>query len=280
MPRSWRCCCCSPPPPPPPPPPRPSPKSHAAAAALVPPRSSAAWAFAQGWRVKLEDAGLYRWPPHVNLLYPFVEGDGRDGALAEALAGVPPIDARLSHPAVFHHGRSGRATLYLAVAPLDRLQDLQRRLQAAVPHCDEQTANHGGVFTPHLTLAHFDDGADADAACARVAGAMAHGGVPWRVDRVLVMSRAGADGQFGWRTALRFGGAGASPDDDAGFAFAEHAGGVHVARNAARPPPPLAGMPTKEALLADHGIDVDAALRRQKRERRRRRRPARRASDA
>ena len=45
-------------------------KTHSSTIALVPPDE--AWETVQALRYTLEDKGVYRWPPHVNLLYPFV----------------------------------------------------------------------------------------------------------------------------------------------------------------------------------------------------------------
>ena len=45
-------------------------KQHSSTVALVPPES--VWAPLQQARLNLRDKGLYRWPPHLNLLYPFV----------------------------------------------------------------------------------------------------------------------------------------------------------------------------------------------------------------
>jgi len=43
---------------------------HSSALALVPPNEC--WNEIQKLRVDNRDAGLFRWPPHMNLIYPFV----------------------------------------------------------------------------------------------------------------------------------------------------------------------------------------------------------------
>lgn len=49
-------------------------KSHCTTICLVPPPSSkVAWSRLTSARRACRDPGFYRWPPHANLLYPFVE---------------------------------------------------------------------------------------------------------------------------------------------------------------------------------------------------------------
>ena len=42
-------------------------KVHSSTCALIPPDE--AWGQLQALRYQLEDLGLYRWPPHVNVYY-------------------------------------------------------------------------------------------------------------------------------------------------------------------------------------------------------------------
>ena len=44
--------------------------SHETSVALIPP--DVAWPPIQDARMLVQDKGLWRWPPHANLLYPFV----------------------------------------------------------------------------------------------------------------------------------------------------------------------------------------------------------------
>jgi len=162
-----------------------------------------AWCKCQELRKRLKDSGLYRWPPHCNLVYPFVNANQFDEhvpALAEALSNMDAFDAKLTAPGVFYH-KSGRATLFLRPEPIESFQMLQAKLQGAVPFCHEQTSNHGGVFTPHLTIAHFDSHDDAREAEASL---IAEGPFPihWRVGEIFLLSRDGPDAQFGVRRAI------------------------------------------------------------------------------
>ena len=49
-------------------------KAHTVTVCMVPPpESTNVWKTLSEMRFRLKDPGYYRWPPHVNLLYPFVE---------------------------------------------------------------------------------------------------------------------------------------------------------------------------------------------------------------
>ena len=72
------------------------PKSHCMTVCIVPPTTEGggivAWERLTKARTELKDPGLFRWPPHINLLYPFVDisntplsvsdGDGDDDVAA------------------------------------------------------------------------------------------------------------------------------------------------------------------------------------------------------
>uniref|UniRef100_A0A7S0LSD4 Uncharacterized protein n=1 Tax=Coccolithus braarudii TaxID=221442 RepID=A0A7S0LSD4_9EUKA len=147
-------------------------KVHHSSVALVPPDSC--WAPIQAVRYELRDHGLYRWPPHINLLYPFVPpGEAMEEALARlgpAAAGVEPFELALDTLGTFggrHHGvlwagPSDTTQLALLVA-------LQAALQTAMPEFDDQQRVGGGGFVPHMTLSHFSSLEEAEAARAKLA---------------------------------------------------------------------------------------------------------------
>lgn len=71
-------------------------KQHTSTVALVPPES--VWEPIQQARTDLKDKGLYRWPPHINLLYPFLPTEDFDDAitlLAPAIAQLPSPEITL-----------------------------------------------------------------------------------------------------------------------------------------------------------------------------------------
>jgi 2'-5' RNA ligase superfamily len=86
-------------------------KTHSSTVALVPPEDS--WAPIQHARYELQDKGLYRWPPHCNLLYPFVEMREFElcaAAIADALVAVQVrahsfnvLTVNMLHDKVYHH---------------------------------------------------------------------------------------------------------------------------------------------------------------------------------
>jgi 2'-5' RNA ligase len=125
-------------------------KTHRSAMAVVPP---------QGVRGPIQairarhDRQFHRWPPHVNLLYPFYPPEQFGGAvprLAEACAQILPVVVTLSGFRSFQHS-SRKATIWLAPEPREGLVRLQAALQAACPGCDDLSRFAAG-FTPHLSV--------------------------------------------------------------------------------------------------------------------------------
>lgn len=182
---------------------------HHTTVALIPPDE--AWAPIQSARALVRDRGLWRWPPHANLLYPFVAPRNffsAAHALALASTRVEQFDVTLREFRIFAHSKRS-ATLWLHPEPSrpEALVQLQAALQAAIPQADTQTKQHGGVFTAHFTVGHF--AGEAEALAARDAILAAPGlwpkdGLTFRVAAVDLMARDGPDGQFEprWRVAL------------------------------------------------------------------------------
>lgn len=137
-------------------------RSHRTAVALVPPADR--HPAIQAIRAR-HDRQLRRWPPHVNLLYPFVPPEALEEAipaLVAAAARVPAFTVTLARFRWFAH-RSGpggrRFTVWLAPEPAEPVIALQAALQAAFPaHDDLRRFPHG--FQPHLSVgqAAGDDG--------------------------------------------------------------------------------------------------------------------------
>ena len=199
---------------------------HHTSVAIVPP--DAAWHHLQAARWHLRDRGLWRWPPHANLLYPFVAPDRFGEAapiLQAALTSVEPFEVKLSEFHIFAHKRS--ATLWLKPQPsrVNALVELQTALQDAMPQCDTQTAGHGGSFTAHFTVGHFEseEAAAEGRAAILTSGVWPASGVSFRVDEVVLMARDGAEGQFEPRYVLPLGriatrpAVGALPSDKTSF---------------------------------------------------------------
>jgi len=179
-------------------------KVHTSTVALVPPETL--WPPIQAARIALRDKGLYRWPPHINLLYPFVpEADfpAAVAALSPALDEIDPTIISLDALGVF--GGRRRGVLYAhcsSPTQTEALQTIQAALQAAAPHCNDQQRQ--GVFTPHMTLSHFSSREDAAAAKEELVQSWT--AVTFNVDECIhVMRRLGGNGQFERSCSLRFG---------------------------------------------------------------------------
>mmetsp|Transcript_14978 Transcript_14978/g.45841 ORF Transcript_14978/g.45841 Transcript_14978/m.45841 type:complete len:265 (-) Transcript_14978:260-1054(-) len=130
---------------------------HSSALAIVPPEGSA-WEPIQEVRHCLRDAGLCRWPPHINLVYPFVEPLYYRQFAERArpvLEGVPPFHVSLDEFGTFGTEKRGVVWLRPRVVPTadgtsDVLQDLHARLCEAVPNMHRWKR----PFVPHLTVTH------------------------------------------------------------------------------------------------------------------------------
>ena len=191
---------------------RPLSKVHHATVALVPPEEC--WPPIQEARLELRDRGIYRWPPHINLLYPFAPADEMALALARlapAAAALPPFELDLDQLGTF--GGRRRGVLWAApsdAAQLGRLVELQAALQAAAPEFDDQQRVGGGGFVPHMTLSHFDSLDEAEAARAALAPRwrpirFTLGGGAAGQTAVHLMWRDGGSGQFKRAASLPLG---------------------------------------------------------------------------
>jgi len=101
------------------------------------------------------DKGFERWPPHINLLFPFLpEGcfDAAASLLTEELANFEPFDCTFSTVNSFPKGSS---VLWLDQdsEAQKKFVHLQKRVSKLFPYCDERK-NEGGTFTPHLTIGY------------------------------------------------------------------------------------------------------------------------------
>ncbi|GMI11980.1 hypothetical protein TrLO_g5762 [Triparma laevis f. longispina] len=179
------------------------PVMYASSLAMIPPPS--AWPPIQSLRITLKDAGIYRWPPHVNLLYPFVAPNKFNQVsllLQSALQDFEPFKVKFNKFNVF--GNAGRGVLWLQPEydneTSETLVTLQNILQQTLPYCHHQQKS--GTFTPHMTISHFKSKSEAE----KLGSELEFEGVEFLVDRIYLMSRNGQDGQFKKGAEVIFGG--------------------------------------------------------------------------
>ncbi|KAL3803155.1 hypothetical protein HJC23_003430 [Cyclotella cryptica] len=205
----------------------PSNKSHCMTICMVPPSTAySAWSQLTSARKACRDPGFYRWPPHVNLLYPFLEPLFHiDGTLERASAEEKKQEVRvqfmnevtkhLSNAAKqcrpFHvnldsfgcFGGKSRGVLWAdpkstyssmesSAEKVDPLIHLQNMLEKEFPMCNDQRKQ--GSFTPHMTISHYANISDAIEAKDELQSSWEP--VSFHVSEVYLLQRTGDDGQF------------------------------------------------------------------------------------
>ena len=187
---------------------------------VPPPLNARLWELLTAARTELRDPGLYRWPPHVNLLYPFLDSFSRNpnldpetqlvdsdivARLRLACEKCEPFYVRLRNFGVF--GGQQRGVLWLSpecrltedndwtVSPLVALQAL---LEEQFPMCTDQR-KVSGTFQPHMTLSHFEnlDAAwDGQSLLEKWWSRCDDNDIEFFLDRVYLLTRTGDEGQF------------------------------------------------------------------------------------
>jgi 2'-5' RNA ligase len=189
--------------------------SHKSALALLPPASITAPI--ESIR-RVHDKHFQRWPPHINLLYPFLaspsevsaQGEGNESPqlkdsirtrVQQAIKSIKPFEIALSAdpPGTFSHSKKSK-TVWLGPSS-QSVQQLQAALQVEFTECNADPR----PFTPHLSVgqAHSDDHARELGDLIRnsiTAFANRSEGAPvaldWYVDKVFVIERKGFHGRF------------------------------------------------------------------------------------
>jgi 2'-5' RNA ligase len=198
-------------------------KIHSVTVCLVPPpKYQEVWKTVSGMRLELKDPGFYRWPPHANLLYPFLDLGKREKEeatnqkiqgivtqLQSATAQCEPFTVTLNKFGTF--GGKQRGVLWLNPESSPLLQpdnnnkdsgkaapliNLQQKLEEAFPMAKEQSQKgKGNSFTPHMTLSHFHNLDDALQARERLE--IPEGkALKFIIDRIYLLERIGDGGQF------------------------------------------------------------------------------------
>ncbi|GAB4824103.1 hypothetical protein N2152v2_011149 [Parachlorella kessleri] len=156
-----------------------------------------------------KDKSFVRWPPHINLLYPFWEDTADNFAQAakqcsEALQAFGKFQVKLSSLGYFDHGRS--CTLWLDPESPE-LCRLQAALVEAFPDCSDLSLDPSrGItrFTPHLSLGQWRGSHSAAAAVQEYGAAWA--AEEFEAHSVALISRQGFDDPFTIRYLVGLGG--------------------------------------------------------------------------
>ncbi|KAL7511864.1 hypothetical protein ACHAXN_008882 [Cyclotella atomus] len=201
----------------------PSQKSHCWTICMVPPPTAkSAWSQLTDARRVCKDPGFYRWPPHANLLYPFIEpvfptDNDMDKAtrnerkdelqkqfmdqvalhLSKAAEQSTPFDVTIDSFGTF--GGKSRGVMWAdpkSSGTNDNLNDplihLQHELEKQFPMCKDQKKQ--GSFTPHVTISHYANITDALAAKEHIQSTWEP--ISFPVKEVYLLNRKGDDGQF------------------------------------------------------------------------------------
>ena len=197
-------------------------KLHTVTVCVVPPPENLrVWETLAEIRKELKDPGYYRWPPHVNLLYPFVklprpsddadpnkEGDCTLSDIVEKLESatrtMSPFVVQLNRFGTF--GGKKRGVLWLHPESTSGLPEeastpliqLQASLEEAFPMCGDQSKKGGG-FTPHMTVSHFpslDDALEAQGTMETSYSLTDTDRFQFLLDRIYLLERKGDQGQF------------------------------------------------------------------------------------
>jgi hypothetical protein len=180
---------------------------------------------------RVHDKHFARWPPHINLIYPFLASPAEDevpqghsgdtrgvprlkqtirSRLIEAINHVRPFCVKLSAdpPGVFSHGQRSK-TVWLAPSP-GPIEGLQAALQAEFSECDSDSR----PFTPHLSVGQARSDANAQKLGDEVRKSVSEHlsgsqgnlfQLEWLVDKVYVIERKGYHGRFQVVEAIELG---------------------------------------------------------------------------
>lgn len=197
----------------------PSRKSHCHTICLVPPPSATrAWEQLMAVRKECKDPGYYRWPPHANIVYPFIEPiydkDSKESKdeqrtkfrneiaiqLSKAASKVEPFDVTIDEFGTFGGKQRGVLWGYPRSESIisDEAKDeepliaLHSILEEHFPMCKDQ--RKGGEYHPHMTVSHYANNDDALAAKEKVMANWET--LSFHIPEVYLLERKGDDGQF------------------------------------------------------------------------------------
>ncbi|KAL7533807.1 hypothetical protein ACHAWF_004627 [Thalassiosira exigua] len=204
----------------------PSRKSHCMTICLVPPPSQTkAWEQLTEVRKECRDPGFFRWPPHSNILYPFLEplfdkdcDESKDVQranfrnemalhLGKVARQCEPFEVTIDSFGTFGgknrgvlwaYPKSRHAEVEEGSQPLITLHSL---LEKQFPMCKDQ--RKCGAFHPHITVSHYANNNDALAAKKEVESMWQP--ISFHVPEIYLLERIGDDGQFKVAATIKLG---------------------------------------------------------------------------
>jgi 2'-5' RNA ligase len=187
--------------------------SHCMTICLVPPPSATkAWEQLMMVRRECKDPGYYRWPPHVNILYPFIEPITTKDSnkeicqekfrkeiaihLTKAARKCEPFDVSIDSFGTFGNKQQGVLWAYPMsknnINDEEPLITLHGLLEEQFPICIDKRKDEG--FHPHMTISHYPSNTDALSAMDEKLSDWES--VSFRVNEIYLLERKGDDGQF------------------------------------------------------------------------------------
>eukprot|EP01041_Mallomonas_annulata_P012938 gene12938-27301_t len=179
---------------------------HHSTICLVPPPHSVCWETISELRRALRDKGFYRWPPHINLIYPFIDPSQCSSILpsmADSLKDIEPFEIILNEFSMF--GSDSRGILYLNpttacdTTDTNTITSIHTALTNSLYSSQTtptkiHTPHTIKPFIPHMTVSHFPN-----LQSAAVAAEQFRPWTPLRflVDKVYVLERRGDRGRSG-----------------------------------------------------------------------------------
>lgn len=140
------------------------------------------------------DRSYASWPPHINLLYPFLPATDFGHAvtiLYEALVGIEPFLLKLDTVSHFQHRHS--ATIFLKASDASLVKRVQAAAERLFPHCNDLSQRgeaDGEGFNPHLTLGQTKEVIELEKIAYQECLTQ---DIKWMVDGLYLISRQGDD---------------------------------------------------------------------------------------
>jgi len=159
------------------------------------------------------DKAFVRWPPHINLLYPFWKDTGDNFAeaarkLRRCLETLLPFRIAFENFSLFNHGNT--CTVWLEPRS-ENLQDLQMTLTEAFPECHHLSNDPSRdihEFVPHLAIGQWPNERLAREAITRLS--MNFKPMEMQLDHVVILHRRAHQTPFEFKVKIPLG---ASSDD-------------------------------------------------------------------